>query len=89
MTITGVACPRCHGRRSRVLETRAGVQYIRRRHLCLEPDCEDVVTERRVAGRLIPVKGTRWNTYQFLSTHRGEITVPRDTRAIRSVSAFR
>lgn len=77
----GVRCPSCQGSTSRVLETRDGRGYIRRRHLCLNGKCLAAATKN---GRRT-VHGVRWTTYEFFSPRRGIITVPRDTRAIRSV----
>lgn len=84
----GVRCPTCGGKRSKVLEAREGRGYVRRRHLCLEKACEGVTSEKRIAGRPVEVRGTRWTTYEFFSPRRGAINVPRDTRAIRSVQAL-
>lgn len=80
----GVRCPSCGGTKSRVLEARPGRGYVRRRHACLEPACAEVVSEKRIAGRLVTVQRTRWTTYEFLSPRRGAITVPRDIRACRT-----
>lgn len=85
--IRGIRCPRCGGNHARVLESRAGDGYMRRRHLCLNPDCAMVQTVRHVAGRDLVVLGVRWTSYQFFSPRRGAVNVPRDTRAIRSVRA--
>ena len=80
--MNGVRCPSCDGAASLVLSVRRGAGYVRRRHACLTPACQ--LIERRYGCRL--VKGVRWTTYEFLSPRRGVIAVPRDTRAIRSVS---
>lgn len=74
----GVCCPVCHGTQSKVLESRAGHGFIRRRHLCLSDSClaETVTSGTRV------VKGVRWTTYEFLSLGWGTIAVPKDTRIV-------
>lgn len=77
----GVRCPACRGSNSKVLETREGRGYIRRRHLCLTRTC--LATAQKSGRRT--VHGVRWTTYEFFSPRRGIISVPRDTRAIRSV----
>lgn len=61
-----------------MLEAREEPGYVRRRHLCLSPDC--LLFEREVGARL--VKGFRWTTYEFVSPRRGTIIVPPDTRRI-------
>lgn len=83
----GLRCPVCHGKDARVLETRQGPDYVRRRHLCLNPSCLAITRAMRRAGRAHVVTGVRWTSYQFYSHRRGAITVPPDTRAIRSVQS--
>lgn len=85
MKPAGLCCPVCGGAEAEVLETRRGPDYIRRRHLCLGASCQQIKREVRRAGRAIIVTGVRWTSYQFYSQRRGAITVPRGTRAIRSV----
>ena len=71
----GIRCPVCRGDDWRVLEARDGRGYIRRRHACNRAACR----------RMNDGKGVRFTSYQFQSTRRGVIAVPRDTHAARSV----
>lgn len=66
-----------------MLETRPGRGYIRRRHACTNAVCAGIANVDDL-GR-VRSRGVRWNTYELFSERRGTITVPRDTRAIRSV----
>lgn len=47
----GIRCPACQGKDWRVIRTRDGSGYRRRRHACNNPDC----LARKV----------RWTTYQY------------------------
>lgn len=56
----GIVCPRCRGREARVLSKSDGKGYIRRRHACLNPECQ--------------MRNIRWTTYSFMSVARARLT---------------